>query len=51
MNSQDSKEFEMYLNACTDQQVLGVYEKEYAAGRSDYTHLAYIELVRRQLAP
>lgn len=43
------KDFELYLCNCTDQQVLGVYEKELSAGRRHYAALARAEAVRRGL--
>jgi predicted Ser/Thr protein kinase len=49
MTNQDRSEFQDYLQACTDDQVWGVYEKERAAGRYDYAELAHAELVRRRL--
>ena len=50
MTSQDKKEFNLYLANCTDAQVLGVFEKETAAGRADYAALAKAELQRRGLS-
>ena len=49
MTGQDIREFNGYLRNCTNQQVIGVYEKELAAGRDDYAELAYMELERRGL--
>lgn len=49
MNPRDRSEFQSYLRDCTDRQVIGVYEKEKAAGRKDYAALAEIEAVRRNL--
>lgn len=51
MTAKDIREFQQYLNHCTDRQVQGVYEKEAGAGREDYAELAYLELIRRGLAP
>ena len=50
MNARDLKEFQGYLDNCTDRQVHGVYLKEKQAGREAYAELAYLELIRRGLA-
>jgi hypothetical protein len=42
-------DFELYLANCTDQQVLGAYEKERGAGRRHYAALARAEAIRRGL--
>lgn len=49
MTAKDRAEFKSYLRACTDRQVRGVYEKEKAAGRSDYAQLAELEAARRNI--
>lgn len=49
MNARDKEEFKGYLHQCTDAQVLGVYEKEFSAGREDYATLAELEADRRGL--
>lgn len=38
----DIREFNSYLQTCTDAQVAGVYEKERLAGRDDYAALAEV---------
>jgi hypothetical protein len=43
-------DFAAYLRACTDSQVLGVWEKERAAKRRTYADLAKLEAARRGLA-
>lgn len=43
MTKQDKEEFEAYLVACTDSQVIEVMKKEQAAGRKDYAALAELE--------
>ena len=50
MTKKDKTEFRAYLQACSDNQVRGVYEKEHAAGRDDYAELAQDEAYRRQIA-
>lgn len=45
----DSDEFAGYLMQCTDAQVLGVLEKERAAGRRACIRLAELEAARRGL--
>lgn len=47
MTDKDREEFVAYLKACTDKQVLGVYEKELNAWRKGYARLAYEEMLRR----
>lgn len=47
MTSKDKANFQAYLEACTDRQVQGVYEKERAAGRRGYANLAKVEAARR----
>lgn len=47
MNAKDKREFQAYLQACTDRQVRGVYEKERDAGRRDYARLAEAEAATR----
>ncbi len=49
MTTQDERDFNEYLRLCTDQQVLGVYEKERNAGRRGYAALARAEAKRRNL--
>jgi hypothetical protein len=49
MTTQDKRDFNEYLRMCTDQQVLGVYEKERNAGRRSYAALARAEAQRRNL--
>lgn len=46
---QDSAEFAKYLRQCTDSQVLGVLDKEQAAGRRACIRLAELEAARRGL--
>lgn len=43
MTTQDRIEFRQYLARCTNQQVIGVLEKEEQAGRHDYAELARAE--------
>lgn len=40
LSARDIREFNAYLAGCTDSQVLGVYDKEKAAGRTAYAELA-----------
>lgn len=49
MSEKDARDFRAYLFACTDRQVIGVLEKERAAGRADYAALAEAESDRRGL--
>ncbi len=49
MTAKDKSEFIGYLRQCTDRQVLGVLEKEKAAGRRAYAALARNEALRRGL--
>lgn len=49
MKENDRREFREYLTNCSDRQVLGVLEKERAAGRNDYATLARNEAERRGL--
>lgn len=49
MSEQDKEEFLLYLAACTDNQVLGVLEKERAAGRGEFVELAKEEATKRGL--
>lgn len=49
MTKNDREEFEAYLEACTDRQVLGVLAKETTAGRQDYARLAKAEAESRGL--
>jgi hypothetical protein len=42
-------EFASYLRQCTNDQVIGVYEKERAAHRRTYERLAREEVIRRQI--
>ena len=49
ISTQDKQDFAAYLATCTDQQVLGVYEKERNAGRRAYAKLARDEAQRRGL--
>lgn len=49
MTAQDIREFNAYLKNCTDSQVIGVLEKERAAGRDNYAALAEAEAARRGL--
>lgn len=49
MTAKDRREFEMYLAACTDRQVIGVYEKERDADRWDYARLVKAEMRARNL--
>lgn len=50
MTEQDRVEFDLYLKAMTNKQVLGVYQKERDADRKDYAELAYLELCKRGMA-
>jgi hypothetical protein len=45
----DINQFQQYLRQCTDRQVIGVYEKERAAGRRAYVQLAALEMAKRRL--
>jgi hypothetical protein len=45
----DVRDFQAYLEGCTDAQVRGVYEKESEARREVYAELARIEAGRRGL--
>ncbi len=47
MDGNEIRDFYAYLAQCTDAQVLGVLEKERAAGRDDYAALAETEALRR----
>lgn len=49
MTGEDIREFTEYLRNCTDNQVVGVLEKERAAGRETYAVLAEAEAARRNL--
>ena len=49
MTESDREEFIAYLKGCTDRQVVGVYEKEMAAGRKDYAELAKHEAELRRI--
>jgi hypothetical protein len=49
MTNKDKMEFRLYLRACTDEQVQGVYEKEHRAGRDDYAELAKDEGYQRNI--
>lgn len=49
MTDKDRTEFMLYLGQCTDQQVLGVLDKERAARRYDYEQLAWVEAQLRGL--
>jgi hypothetical protein len=49
ISKKDREEFKSYLRNCTDNQVLGVLEKERSAGREDYVELAENEAERRNL--
>ena len=49
MRAKDCREFQMYLAACTDRQVVGVYEKELAARRYDYARMAKAEMRLRNV--
>lgn len=51
MTDRERREFEQYLRQCTDRQVLGVLDKERAAGRKDYVDLAKAEALRRSYTP
>lgn len=50
MTRQERTEFISYLRACTDSQVIGVYEKESTASRDDYAQLAELEAMRRDIS-
>lgn len=47
MTDKDRKEFVAYLRACTDNQIVGVYEKERRGHRSEYVFLVQLEAQRR----
>jgi hypothetical protein len=47
LSAKDEREFKGYLRQCTDRQVVGVWEKERDAGRTEYRLLAEIEAARR----
>ena len=47
MTEKEINDFNLFLKACTDRQVRGVYEKERDAGRTDFQHLAELEAARR----
>ena len=49
MTERDRQEFRLYLRQCTDAQVQSVYDKERAARRRGYMHLAEYEAERRGL--
>lgn len=49
LSASDIREFALYLIQCTDRQVLGVLDKERAAGREAYIELARQEAMRRGL--
>jgi len=49
MTQRDRIEFRQYLRQCTDRQVLGVFQKEKDAGRTEYAMLAAVEIERRGL--
>jgi hypothetical protein len=50
ISAQDIREFQQYLDNCTDTQVLGVFRKETDAGREEYAELAHLEAIRRGIA-
>lgn len=43
MTDKDRIEFIGYLRVCTNNQVIGVYEKEKKANRDDYVRLVQLE--------
>lgn len=45
--NREKAEFKLYLQQCTDAQVVGVYEKEKKARRRQYAALAAAEATRR----
>jgi hypothetical protein len=47
MTWRDMQSFELYLKNCTNNQVLGVLEKEKSAGRKEYAVLAKMEAKER----
>lgn len=47
MSKSDRENFRLYLRQCTNNQVIGVYQKEVAACREEYVELAYNEASRR----
>jgi hypothetical protein len=49
ITDQDREEFVGYLKICTDNQVIGVMQKERAAGRTAYELLAEIVARSRKL--
>lgn len=49
ITAKDVSEFTAYLRQCTDRQVLGVLDKERAAGREVYIELATQEAQRRRI--
>lgn len=50
ITAQDIHEFNLYLQACSDSQVLGVLSKEVKAGRQTYAELASAEAYHRGLS-
>lgn len=49
MSTSDIKSFLYYLQACTDRQVIGVWDREYNAGRMETAEMARHEAIRRGL--
>lgn len=49
LTATDIREFRGYLKGCTDRQVLGVLDRETAAGRDAYAELARAEAEKRGL--
>lgn len=49
ISNDDRNDLRAYLKICTDNQVIGVLEKERAAGRTAYELLAYTEARFRKL--
>jgi hypothetical protein len=46
----DKQEFSLYVKALTDQQVIGVYEKEKKANRMTYAKIAMAEADKRGIS-
>jgi hypothetical protein len=49
VSNEDARDFDAFLNGSTDDQVLGILEKETLAGRAAYQSMAKLEANRRRL--
>ena len=49
MTAKDRAEFQEFLDACSDAQVRGVYDKEFAARRMGYVAVVKAEMKRRNI--